>query len=130
MKPAEELRAAAKLLRERAAELTQGAWKYQPGPPRAEVVAEEGGWIIATSLHIEDDDLRWMALMGPDKAELLAVWLETEASCAGLGETVGKDTSNLLDAIAKEPLELRVTVVADTAVPALAFARAILGAAS
>jgi hypothetical protein len=121
------MRAAAKLLRDRAAELTQGCWNYQPGPPRAEVVAEEGGWIIATSLHIEDDDLRWMALMSPALAPLLADWLETEASCAGIGESVGKDTSDLLDAIAKDPLELKLTVVADTAVPALAFARAILG---
>lgn len=75
MSPVEELRAAAAQLRAMAADCAQGPWGYQPGPPQAEVVAEEGGWIIATSRHVEDDDdLRWIALMGPDKAAVLPAW--------------------------------------------------------
>jgi hypothetical protein len=133
--PAEEMRAAAKLLRDRAQPCTQGPWRYSPGSQRndydtAEVIAEEGGWIVATSRNRYESDFVWIALMGPDKAELLATWLETEAHCVGVGDGVGEKTSDLLDAIAGEPLKLSVTVVADTAVPALAFARAVLGGAS
>jgi hypothetical protein len=81
MKPAEELRAAAAKLRELADLATGEPWRYEPGPPRAEVIAENGGWIICTSLHIEDDDLRWIALMGPDNTPGVAALLEHYAKC-------------------------------------------------
>lgn len=131
MTPADEMRAAAKLLRERATDLTQGHWSYQPGPPCAEVVAEEGGWIIATSRHVEDDDLRWVALMSPSLAPLLVDWLETEANCHGAAQETGRAAADLVDSLPGAGEEKTTfTVVIDTSGPAHAFARAILASAS
>lgn len=134
MTPAEELRAAAAKLREATYEVPDGPWGVT-------VMRDHtyGIWTDGTGFSGEDDQVAtaniepvaaWMALLGPDKAELLAVWLETEAHCLGVGDGVGEKTADLLDAIAGEPLKLSVTVVADTSIPALAFAHAILGAQS
>jgi hypothetical protein len=149
MTPAEELRAAAAKLREMAAAAdTPGSWKanplFRPLPGCRCLSCEEDkpwAWEIDVvdgpdneacfhPMHIGRGDAEWIALMGPQRAGQLAVWLETEAHCLGVGDGVGEKAADLLDAIAGEPLKLSVTVVADTSVPALAFARSILGAAS
>lgn len=88
LKPADELRAAAANLRKLASEITLGRWEYQPGPPQAEIVAEEGGWIIATSRHVEDSDFRWIALMGPDKADVLADLLDEAGNLAHFADVM------------------------------------------
>lgn len=131
MTPAEELRAAAAKLREMAAVATPGPWTLVKNIQEHTSSHMQSTWsrpgktqAVKASQH---DDYAWVVLLGPDKAELLAVWLETEAHCLGVGEVVGEKTADLLDAIAGQPLELSVTVVADTSIPALAFARAILG---
>lgn len=119
MTPAEELRAAATKLREMTDDL--GEWWYDESITH---VRDRNGDLVTGSGREEG---RWIALMGPQNVELLAVWLETEAHCLGVGDDVGEKTSDLLDTMAGEPLELSVTVVADTSIPALTFARVVLG---
>lgn len=102
MNPAEELRAAAAKLREMAQGL--GEWRYDEewgfirDGKRARPVAEVGR-----------RDAAWIALMGPDKAALLADWLESSA----------KTTEAMLATWQRNPLEL-------TDPHALALARSIL----
>ena len=83
MTPAEELRAAAAKLREMAADATEGPWTSVPMRDHT-----FGIWSSGTGLSGEDDhlasanvapDAASIALMCPDKAELLAVWLEEAA---------------------------------------------------
>lgn len=84
--PAEELRAAASLIRETAGKAAQG----HPAPWHAEPDFN-GWWHVATPApHLVTSAARepvaeWIALMSPDKAETLAAWLEREAEHAAKG---------------------------------------------
>lgn len=80
--PSDQLREAATQLRELAVEATEGPWNYDPAygfGSTAEVVAENGGWIVVRGDHAEDSNLRWIAAMSPAVAEPLAAWLESVA---------------------------------------------------
>lgn len=128
MNPAEELRAAATKLREMAAAATQGPWQacapWSTGgeaPEEVQTVTTAGypnfdvaGWAVDTDDvgfqgGVKPWDAAWIALMGPDKAALLADWLESSA----------KTTEAMLATWQRNPLEL-------TDPHALALARSIL----
>lgn len=133
MNPAEELRAAAAKLRELAAKASKdadGAWSTERYWWKTRSVAMPDQWMcavtdeyghVAISSEVDDaadgssaaDRVAWIALMGPDKAELLAVWLESSA----------KTAEAMFATWQRSALEL-----ADP--HALAFARSILGEAS
>lgn len=76
--PAEELRAAATLIRETESRtLGNGRpWRHAPGRP-SDSVRTESGYEIAYG--DDPNSLRWIVLMSPDKAETLADWLDAEA---------------------------------------------------
>jgi hypothetical protein len=79
---AQLLRDAATRLRDLATEATEGPWNYDPAygfGSTAEVVAQNGGWIVVRGDHDEDSNLRWIAAMSPALAEPLAAWLEAQA---------------------------------------------------
>lgn len=71
MTPADELRAAAKLLREAADDL--GDWRYDE---RMGFVRDRNGDLVCEASESEG---AWIALMGPDKAPSLASWLDVTA---------------------------------------------------
>lgn len=112
MTPAEELRAAAVKLREMAGNASYetsdrlSTWEYDDG----HVWDERGVVVISTDAGPEG---AWIALMGPDKADLIAVWLESSA----------KTAEALCATWQHNPLEL-------TDPHALAFARSVLGGVS
>lgn len=79
-----DLRKAAALLRDLAAKAVEGPWRYSHGSHRndydkAEVIAENGGWIVAASHAVNDDSFRWIAALSPAVAEPLAAWLDSVA---------------------------------------------------
>lgn len=121
MNPIEELRAAAKRLREMADDL--GEWWYDENITH---VRDRNGDLVGGSGREEG---RWMALMGPQCAEPLAVWLEAEADCqAAIAEDVGSQKlARVLDVIAGRDTGCELTTSFDVGPQALAFARAILG---
>lgn len=80
MTPADELRAAAAKLREMADDL--GEWRYDDGNT---MVRDRNGDIVA--VHVHQGDGAWIALMGPGKAEPLAVWLDEAAGPLDLWNT-------------------------------------------
>jgi putative intracellular protease/amidase len=114
--PAAELRAAAQLLRERAAATTAGDWRAMP-----DVLI--GGWAVAASptsdegpyfgTFIGEGDARWIALMHPGVGEPLADWLERQAATWSTSV----------------PVHDTCTPATCTATAALAVARALLGTA-
>jgi hypothetical protein len=134
MTPAEELRAAAALLRERAAKTSGGTWT-------AEYLDQHNCWWVdhrtetsdsttyGTVADLESIDMAgnaaWIALMSPAVAEPLAALLESEADCQESIADVSDGVPRLLDSLAGEPTEATLTVTIDTGVAALAFARAI-----
>jgi hypothetical protein len=76
--PAARLRAAAELLRERAATATPGPWTEGFDlDPRQRALISPDYWTVATGMH--KPDALWSQLMSPDKAEPLAAWLLAEA---------------------------------------------------
>ena len=94
MTPADEMRAAAKLLREKAAAATPGPWEieyaYQSDRPQAVFrmdPAEPDDLDMALGVGIMDEpaDNAWVALLGPDKAEPLACWLDVAARMTNIG---------------------------------------------
>lgn len=114
MTPADELRAAAAKLRERAKAATAGEWtvvrddvgggKFCTG-----VWAQMGlvgGQYVTEEMHSREADAAWIALMGPDKAESLAAWLDEDA----------REIETVQDVVDINPNW-----------PALVFARAVLG---
>lgn len=140
MTPAEELRAAATKLREMASKATNSrkveyGWSYVD----REDMKDPGEYTHITNTGFGGDDLvaetvawgdaAWIALMGPDKAELLAAWLEAEADCQdAIAEDVGSQIlARVLDAIAGREVGAELTTSFDTSPKALAFARAVLG---
>ena len=83
--PAEEMRAAAKLLRETGTVTTPGPWTtgHVPGvgwcvsnPTLSMCVAAEQGWL-------GEGDAAWIALAHPGLAEPLAQWLENTSLTLG-----------------------------------------------
>ncbi len=88
MTPADELRAAATLLRERAAKATSGPWADLPYLGGDVYIKEADGsyrFIAQTARHddaFQPDDACWIATMHPGLAEPLAAWLEVEAEIA------------------------------------------------
>ena len=86
MTPQDELRAAASLLHETAAKATSGPWYVSRVPGIGRCVSDSvNGPVISFCVAVEpgwvsDADAEWIALMSPDKAELLAVLLEAEAA--------------------------------------------------
>jgi hypothetical protein len=81
--PAEELRAAATKLRDMAAKATPGPWTVVKNIQQGTGSHMQSTWFrgdrkrpVHPSQH---DDYEWISLMGPDKAELLASWLDRAA---------------------------------------------------
>jgi hypothetical protein len=122
MTPAEELRAAAALLREKATEATDGPWEieysyagdrpqalFRMNPDHPDDVDEA----LGVGVMDEPADNVWVALMSPAMAEPMAAILETCARMAYLWA----GTSGRPDAMSSE------------SEAALAFARAITKAA-
>jgi hypothetical protein len=122
--PVEELRAAAKKLREMADDL--GEWWYDEDITH---VRDRNGDLVTGSGREEG---RWIALLGPQRAEPLAAWLEAEADCQdAIAEDVGSQAiARVLDAIAGREIGAELTTSFDTSPKALVFARAILGGAT
>lgn len=113
MTPAEELRAAAAKLREAAGGATPGVWAKcwdalvggaAVSLPR--YIQEDGGAEVCIADFVKPGDAEWIALMGPDKAEMIAVWLDDEA---------------------RDATQLEGFVTFSDNWPALLFARAVLG---
>lgn len=145
MTPADELRAAAAKLREMAGAATQGTWTATPMYKTAEgcrcmSCTDDKPWAWQIDvvdgpdsgdcffpMHINRPDAAWIALMGPDKAEMIAVWLETEAECIGAAADVMDTMPKLMNSVGARPVETTMHVTIDTSGPALAFARAVLG---
>ncbi|MFB4306915.1 hypothetical protein [Actinomadura sp. GTD37] len=108
MSPAEELRAAATLLRETASKATPGPWTTRevPDEPYAEVMAgTEVAVAHAVSEHLAGPgaaaEAEWIALMSPAVAEPLAASLEEAAQAAEfLSELADKSLINLTNALA------------------------------
>ena len=96
MTPADELRAAATKLREMAAAATQPrkpeyGWDFLDrdelrDPSYTDIVCSQNGGIAAVASFVDWPDAAWIALMGPDKAEILAAWLDNSASWVESGE--------------------------------------------
>lgn len=131
MTPAQELLTAAARLRTLAAAATPGPWTLTKNLQRNTRSHMQSTWTrpglapqsVKPSQH---SDYAWITLMGPDKAELLADWLETEAACLGAGEEAGNAMVDLVDSVAGQPAQTTFSITIDTSGPALAFARAIL----
>jgi hypothetical protein len=102
--PAEELRAAATKLREMAAKVPPGPWATDRfwWKTRSEAIPDQwmhsvlgGHGDVAMTSEVHDtpdsttaaDRVAWIALMGPDKAEPLAAWLDAAAFTADLWNT-------------------------------------------
>lgn len=139
MTPAEELRAAAKKLRELAGKATNSrkieyGWNYvaredmkEPGEHTDITNTGFGGDDLIAG-GVGWDDAAWIVLMGPDKGEPLAAWLEAEAACQeAIAEDVGSQKlARVLDAIAGREIGAELTTSFDVGPQALVFARAIL----
>lgn len=119
MTPAETLRAAATRLREKAAQSTPGPWEIEYGyrdktPQAVFVMNPDNPDNADSSIEIggmdRPDDNVWIALLGPDKAEPLANWLDVTARMADIGCRMAGRISLSVEQKA-----------------ALAFARSILG---
>lgn len=92
--PAERLRAAADLIERTGAAATPGPWWVAP-TERGDVFA--GDWRVADTwpgvgLHPESEvsvlaNAAWIALLGPDTAPHLAMWLNTQADHVDLRGT-------------------------------------------
>lgn len=117
--PCEELRAAAAILRRCAANATPGPWEieydYHGEQPQALFVMDpdcpdDPDFSIGIGGMVRPADNAWVALMGPDKAELIARILDQSA---GLAEMLAERGD-------PDPLTGRS--------PAFAFALAILAA--
>lgn len=82
MTAADELRAAAKKLRETASNAlgSDRPWRYAPGKP-SDSVRTESGWEIAYG--DDPSNLRWIALASPALAEPLADLLDDLADFVG-----------------------------------------------
>ncbi|MEV0660160.1 hypothetical protein ACIBI3_02195 [Actinomadura luteofluorescens] len=127
MNPADELRAAATLLREKgapASELRPGPWHTKQRGVTWDIRSEQG--LVGGTPHWAEKRLaEWIALMSAEAAEPLADWLEHVAgdlTTAALAVTKWPDgeTQDPADYI-DEP---------DSARLALVFARAITGSTS
>jgi hypothetical protein len=128
MTPVEELRAAATRLREMAAVAPKGPWGTERYFWKTRSIATPDQWMVAVTDKNDDhvtavsewhdcdepgsehhllaaDTTAWIALMGPDKAEKIAIWLDMSASDLAFGTTAASGA-------------------------ALVFARSILGEAS
>lgn len=146
MTPADELRAAATKLREMTKHAGDGSlWK--PGriflKLKSEYLADGYWWEVVDSTGTvalcaeQDDDIddtaearaAWIALMGPDKAEPLAAWLDAEAACQdAISDDMESQTlARVLDAIAGRETGVELATSYDVGPLALAFARAVLG---
>jgi hypothetical protein len=104
--PAARLRAAAELLRERAATATPGPWTEGFDlDPRQRALISPDYWTVATGMH--KPDALWSQLMSPDKAHPLAAWLDDEARTfaeyAGRGITPNELALRVADALLTDP---------------------------
>jgi hypothetical protein len=123
--PAARLRAAAELLRERAAAATPGPWRWgRDLDPSKAVAISPDHWTVFREARA--DDARWTQLMSPAVAEMLASMLEAEADCQDSIADVKEIMPRLVDSIAGEPIESTMSVSIDTSGPALAFADYLL----
>lgn len=132
MTPAEELRAAATLLRETASKATPGPWQIRDGNKVSSNIAardehmviDGGGWTDGTRAVVYGAaltaDAAWIALMSPAVAEHLFRWLYDAANDIAGAEVVGSKLPDAADPIeyCDEPDSVRA---------ALTFARSILG---
>jgi hypothetical protein len=83
--PADELRAAAHLIRRHADGVTPGSWKSEASLRYGHRVgaANNSAWVARTGEHDEENSARdadWIALMQPSIGLSLADWLEAEAT--------------------------------------------------
>ena len=89
MDPAEELRHAAKLLRERAGASDPGPWTVVPPAKFGELTLVQGAdWAVARS---HGNEAAYIALMHPGVALALAGWLDQTATDEEYGEVTGFD---------------------------------------
>jgi hypothetical protein len=136
--PAEELRAAATKLRAMAAKTTKPrkpeyGWDFLDrdelrDPSYTDVVCSQNGGVAAVASFVDWPDAAWIVLMGPDKAEVLAAWLDAEAACqeALAADLESQTLARVLDAIAGRETGVELTTSYDVGPQALAFARALL----
>ena len=127
MSPADDLRAAATLIRATASKATPGPWEIRDGNKVSSNVAardermviDGGGWTDGTKAVVYGAaliaDAAWIALMSPAVAEPLAAWLEATATDIEISE---------------EDRKAGWSAFISPAHPALTVARAILGRSS
>lgn len=89
MTPAEELRSAAAKLREMAAKTSGGPWTLVKNIQERTGSHMQSTWTRPGKTQAvnpgQHDDYAWITLMGPDKAELLACWLDVAARMTDIG---------------------------------------------
>ena len=130
--PVEELRAAAKVLRETASKATPGPWEIRDGNKASSNVAtrdehmviDGGGWTDGKKAVVYGAalvaDAAWIALMSPAVAEPLAVLLDEAAKRRESAVAIAASVSDEDETITADDI--------DTLTPlTLAFARQILG---
>lgn len=134
MSPVEELRAAAAEIREVAAKATAGPWTVVKNIQQGTGSHMQSTWQRgdhARPVHpSQHDDYEWIALMGPDKAEVLAAWLDRAAdSLAAHLPAWGSHPGGIETPQIVRTVEDTAKIVDHHFGLELAFARSILGGA-